>query len=362
MKRILVFGISSNFGGVESVIFNYGSRLRNNDYVLDYLLINTIPSFLKEYITENSKVFVVPDIIENYFGYRQGIKKVLEENKYEALWYNVNSLNDITLLKLAKKIPIRILHAHNSRYMGRKWMYFLHLIHKKQISKYTTHYIACSKVAGEFMFPNKIIRDKKFTILRNAIDLSKYTLDRECREQLRKKYKLENTFVIGHVGRFMVQKNHEFIIDIFVEILKKKIDARLLLIGDGELKGSIQKKVENYNITDKVIFMGAISNVNEIYQVMDTFLLPSFYEGLPLVGVEAQSVGLPCFFSDTISEELAITELAKFISLNNSAEEWASEILAVTQNIKHKNYFYEIQRAGFDIDKNVQNFIKIIEV
>ena len=361
MKKILVFGISSCMGGVENVIFNYSSRLEKNGYILDYLVINEIPSFLREYISENSKVFVVSDIIKNYFGYRQGIKKVLGENQYDVLWYNVNSLNDITLLKLAKKIPVHILHAHNSRYMGKKWLYILHLIHKQQIAKYTTHYIACSKVAGEFMFPNNSIVKKKFTILKNAIDINKYIPDKKIREQLRKKYNLENRFVIGHVGRFMLQKNHEFIIDIFVEILKKKSNAELFLIGDGELMENIQKKVESYNISDKVIFRGAISNVNEMYQIMDAFLLPSFYEGLPLVGVEAQSAGLPCFFSDTISNELAITELANFISLNKSAEEWANKILDISKNFERRNYSYDIQQAGFDIDKNVHNFIVIIE-
>ena len=169
-------------------------------------------------------------------------------------------------------------------------------------------------------------------IINNAIDIEKFIFNQNIREKIRKQLNVEDKFVIGHIGRFSYQKNHEFLVDMFKNISNENSEAVLLLIGEGNLKEKIVQKVKENNLEEKVIFLGTVKNINEIMQAMDVFVLPSYYEGLPVVGIEAQASGIDCFFSDTITTELKINDNVKFLNINNT-KEWCENIM----KIAHRN-------------------------
>lgn len=204
-------------------------------------------------------------------------------------------------------------------------------------------------------------KNKSFQIIHNAIDIKKYAYNKK-RGQIRKKFKLDNKFIIGHVGSFNYQKNHEFLIDIFNNVVKMQPDSMLLLIGgDGgnsATMDSIKEKVDELGLTDKVLFLGMRNDVPDLMQGMDCFVFPSRYEGLPLVGIEAQASGLNCFFSSTITKELGITTLAHYITLEFSPKQWAEIIISVCKNKIRKNMEKEISSSGYDIQHEIRKIEK----
>lgn len=223
----------------------------------------------------------------------------------------------------------------------------------KIIPYFSNIYFACSREAGYFMY-----KEKKFDIIHNAINTKSFIFDKNKRENLRKMLNIEDDFVIGHVGRFNLQKNHEFLIKIFSEVYLINNKVKLLLIGEGPLENEIKEQVKKLGLEKNVIFLGVRNDVKDLYNVMDCFVLPSLFEGLPIVGVEAQASGLPCYFSKNITEEIGITQLANFISLNKSPDFWAKKIMK--DNIfERNNMLKDILKAGYDIEYEVKRLEKI---
>ena len=229
----------------------------------------------------------------------------------------MNAVSVLTL-KAAKKagIKVRIAHSHSTS----NYREFMKTIIKnilRPFSKvYATDYFACSEKAGRWLFGNKTFNEGKVTIIPNAIDIEKFKFDEIKRKEIRKNYNInDNDFVIGHVGRFVKQKNHKFLIKLFYEVKKERPYSKLLLIGDGPLRSKIETMVNKLNLQDSVIFCGVQEHTEWYYNAMDCFVLPSLYEGLPVVGVEAQANGLPCFFSKNMTREVMILQNAQFFCL-----------------------------------------------
>ena len=197
--------------------------------------------------------------------------------------------------------------------------------------------------------------NKSFTVVNNGVDTDKFVFRADIRESVRKMYGLEGTKVIGHVGYFSEVKNHRWIIEVFRSLLEKDKDFRLLLIGDGALRGEIENQAREYGIFDRITFTGNINNVDEVLNAMDIVLMPSLFEGLPLTLIEQQANGLQCVCSDTITKEADKTRNLRFISLNKSAKEWASEIISFI-NIADRNKrsiesIKKIKKAGYSIQE-----------
>ena len=203
--------------------------------------------------------------------------------------------------------------------------------------------------------------NKKFTIIHNAIDSKNYKFDLEKRDNLRKSLNIENKFVIGHVGRFAYQKNHKFLINIFYELQKIEPTSVLMLVGssvnDDQFIIKAKEQVKKLNIENKVLFLGMRNDVPDLMQAMDCFILPSSFEGLPLVAVEAQSAGLKSYLSDVITDEVKITDLVEFISLKESPEHWAKQILS-NRNYIRKDMTDEVKKAGYDIKTEIKKIEK----
>ena len=219
-------------------------------------------------------------------------------------------------------------------------------------------HIGCSEKAAEFLLPSKVIKEKKYCVLKNGIELSKFKFQSEIREKIRKSLGVENDFVIGHAGRFSTQKNHIFLLKIFKYIYDIDADAVLILFGVGELLDDIKSEANCLGISDRIIFYGASSEMEKMYMAMDVFVMPSLHEGLPVTGIEAQASGLPCVFADTITREVDITSTSKFLSLNMDAAIWAKNIMEC-KGKERVDSLKLLKQEGYDIEDTahmVENF------
>jgi glycosyltransferase involved in cell wall biosynthesis len=354
--NILVHGMSANPGGIENFVMNYYRKINSQIIHFDFLCINVNgkPAYYQEIIDGGSKVYNIPGR-RKYFTCRKQLMTILKNNKYDVFWSNECMLPMSSLLfksAFKQQVPIRIIHAHNAQSMSNNIIDIIsHIIEKRRIKKYVTDFWACSEMAARYFYDDSIIRSSKFKIIRNAIDIQKYSFNETIRTDIRNNLDISNKFVIGHIGRFHFQKNHDFLIRIFSEIYKREPTAILLLIGDGHLKRKIENQVKNLNLIDAVYFMGIRNDIPELLNAMDIFLLPSKFEGLPFVLVEAQSASLYCFISDTITDEVALTDKIIFIDSNTLPEKWAEAILE-KRYYDRNNYAVDvniIKEKGYDI-------------
>lgn len=364
MKKYLIFGISAQLGGVETFIFNYIEKMKEQSRgdTFDFIVFDQLPEFIESTSLKEDTFYVVPSRIRNPLGYYLGLRNILSHKKYDVLWYNACTLSDITLLKMAKKsnIPRRIIHSHNSKNMGGKIVGLLHSIHKKEIGEIATDFFACSKEAGDYMFSYKGCTEKVH-IVKNAINLEKYQYNETIRKVKREELGVNDELLIGNVGRFHFQKNHEFLIDIFKRVQEKDKTSKLLLVGDGELKDKIIQKTERLGIRENVIFLGKRRDVNELLQAMDVFLMPSLFEGLPFALVEAQAAALPCVVSKTISKEARITDEMVSLDLKETSEMWADVVVKISKKSNRKSNIELFREKGFDISYNAKKILEYLD-
>ena len=333
IRVLQILGIVAN-GGVEAVIMNYYRHIDKTKIQFDFVVHNDAD---KNYIREAEKlgaqIYKVIPYNKNIFKFIFNIYQIIKEHHYQIVHCNMNALSGFALFAAyLANAKIRILHNHTTDNKEEKLRSLIKRILRPFAKLLANQYWACSNLAAEWMYGKKAVEENKVTIINNAIDLDKFKFDREKREKIIKELGLENCFVIGHVGRFMKQKNHEFLIDIFDEILKRRENAKLLLIGDGKLRSQIEKKVKDLGISNKVIFLGNRNDVADLYNAMDVFVFPSLYEGLGMVTIEAQVNSLHTIVSTEIPIEAKISEYIKFISLHQPLKDWCNEI----ENAKRK--------------------------
>ena len=198
---------------------------------------------------------------------------------------------------------------------------------------------------------------RPFRVINNGINCENFAFNEKVRAEYRKLLDVEDKTVIGHIGRFERQKNHTFLIDLFKKYAETHPDAVLLLVGEGHLFDDIRKKVDDLGLNDKVQFLGVRSDLEGIYQALDLFILPSLFEGLPVVGVEAQSAGLPILTADTVTSELCVTEFVEMLPLEASYEIWCDKIDDMLKNITRRNTLEDMNKAGFNI-RNTADFLQ----
>ena len=351
MIRILHIVTYMGRGGLETMIMNYYRNIDRTKVQFDFLVHRDFEADYDEEIQKlGGKIYRLPRLNPFSKEYLNRLRSFFNEHKeYEIVHSHLDCMSGIPL-NIAKEcgVPVRIAHAHSSS-QTKDMKYLLKLFFKRNIAKTATDLFACGEKAGQWMFGTD-----RFHVLNNAIKTQEYIYNKETASRKRKELAIpEEVFVIGHVGRFAPPKNHTFLIDVYGEIKKQKPNAYLLLVGDGELKASIEGKVKNLELDNSVIFTGLRSDVNELLQAMDIFLFPSIYEGLPVSIVEAQAAGLPCFISDKVPSECKKTDLVQQLSLDMTVKEWADCILKVKTD-KRRDMSEEIKQAGFDIVENVR--------
>lgn len=343
-------------GGVESVVMNYYRHIDRTKIQFDFICDDDSTNIPYDEIESlGGKVVLIPPY-QKVMKYHKELKRVLEEGNYKIVHSHINTLS-VFSLKAAKDagVPIRIAHSHSTTNKKEKKRNFMKQILRPFSKTFATNYMCCSELAGRWLFGDKEYNEGNVYLLNNAIDIDKFKFNEEMRKKARKELNIsEDKLVIGHIGRFVETKNHSFLIDIFREIYKRNNDSMLLLLGQGPKLEEIKEKVRKYNLQDNVLFLGQRNDANRLYQVFDTFLLPSLYEGLPVVGVEAQASGLPCLFSKGVTKEAKVLNTTQFVSLDNSAEVWADKTIQFTGFFQRVDATNEITKNNFNINNEAQ--------
>lgn len=342
--------------GITAMVFNICEFLDRERVNFDYLAFHTGEEYAHKTIRRlgGKAVIVASDRIKNpflrsFFKYR-GICREVRKNRETIVHVNASTPYDI-LIGLAARAggAKRIFwHSHNSRGDRRPRRDIFIPLCRLLIPLIATDYLACSDEAAKYMLPKKIYREKKFQIIHNGIDLEKYEFNESGRRMIRRELELENCLVFGNIGRFHPQKNHKFLLEIFREIKKLRADAKLLLLGDGELLEQTKRQAAELSVEKDVIFYGTTTRVPEMLWAMDVYVMPSLYEGLPVTGVEAQASGLPMLVSDTVSPELAMTELVRYMPLQASAKDWAQKAAALSETVRTV-HSEALRGAGYDV-------------
>lgn len=363
--KILQVGLGNNPGGVEAFVMNYFRELSKNGVSFDFVSMYGTIAYEKEILSLGGRVFYVPNVKRDYFGYVKEFTALLEKEKYDVVHVNMLSAANILPLQLAKKAGVKkvIAHSHNASAPGmlRK---VLDKLNRPKLNRYADRKLACSEVAGRWLFGEKAYNRGEVILVSNAIDTGKYAYSEENRRAIRQKYGIGEELVIGHVGRFQVQKNHDGIAHIFYETQKIHPKAKLCLIGDGELKESIEGFFREKGILDKVIFTGVCPDVERYLSAMDVFLFPSLFEGLPFTLLEAQANGLPCVISDTITPEAVLSrENVHSLPLKEKPEIWAEAVLKIRETGRTKTDLAarRVAEAGFDITREADKLMKLYQ-
>ena len=302
MKKELICEIVGKWigGGVESVIMNYYKNIDKSKFQFDFVCDNDSTNIPYDEIEKlGGRVILVPPY-QKVFKYHKELKRIFKENKYKIVHSHINTLSVFPLFAAkCAGVKVRIAHSHSTT-NKKEWKKNLLKIALRPFSKvFATNYMCCSELAGRWLFGDKEYDKGNVYLLNNAIDLDKFKFDKKIRNKKRKELNVsDDMLVIGHIGRFVEQKNHRFLIDIFNEIYKKNNKSILLLAGQGPLVEGIKEKVDKLGLIDNVLFLGQRNDASELYQAFDVFLLPSLYEGLPVVGVEAQAAGNLCYLSN----------------------------------------------------------------
>ncbi len=338
-------------GGLETMIMNYYRHIDRSQVQFDFLVHR---DFRADYDDEiealGGKIYRLPRLVPWSRSYRSALDQFFKTHpEYKIIHVHQDCLSSV-ILKAAKQngVPVRIAHSHNSN-QDKNLKYLVKLYYKQFIPKYATKLFACSEEAGRWMFSGA-----QYEVLNNAIDAKQYAFDPEKREKARKEWNIApSAFVVGHVGRIMPQKNHEQLVRIFEALHKKDANSCLLLVGDGDLRAQIEQMVADSGLQSSVIFTGVRTDVADLLQAMDVFVLPSLYEGFGMVALEAQAAGLPCILSDQVPRECAATSAVTYMALSESPSAWAEKISAY-KDVERSDTYQMIVDAGYDIEANAQ--------
>ena len=357
--NIAMFGLTDLYGGVENFIVNTYRQLKSTENKFYFITSYENIKYM-DFIEKDDSIICYTSRRKNAFKSYSDLYNFFSTTKIDIVWYNTCSLSDISPLIIAKRFNVKkiILHSHNGDNMGGFFTKVMHNVNKIIVDRYVTDYFSCSPKATQWMFNKK--KYKEVVYINNAIDTDLFLFNQDKQRELKKRYGVEDCLVIGHVGRFHTQKNHLFLIDVFLEFKKLNFESKLFLCGTGDLMTEVKNKVNSLNLSDSVIFLGQVQNMSEIYQMFDCFLFPSLYEGLPFSLIEAQAAGLKCLVSDSISESVNLTGLIEFESLQCSAAEWASKLNELDKT--RINTSLELKKAGYDLKCNQEKIKKLLKI
>lgn len=364
--RVLQVGMTRNLGGIETYLIEQFRHLDKSK--IDYDFVNITGEYSicyeDEILASGSKIFKVVSRHKNPLLHYWQWFNILLQNKgiYDVIVLNTNSLEYVFPLVLGKifGIPVRVIHSHNSGFENKQGLARRLLVgmNKKLLAWSANLRFACSQFAGQWMF-----KDNPYHVIYNAIDIHKYDADLAVRNEMRQALNLDTALTLLHVGRFSYQKNHSFLLDIFKEVHSIQPDSVLLLVGDtseeSEFLTDVKEKIKAYGLENSVRLLGRRDDVNRIMQAADVLVMPSFFEGLTVVGIEAQACDLPLLLSDTVTKELGLLPSTRFVSLDAGAKTWAEVIVNSKQHNRRSRY-EELKAAGYDIAFETERVEKLL--
>ena len=357
--KLLMVGDNLDISGITSVILNYA--LFQNCEQLDISIATGSPqkdNYVKQLNEKNIKVYLLPKRKKHPIKYRKQLKKIIKANNFDIVHVHGNSATMVLELSVAKKcgVKVRIAHCHNSKCGS----LIRHKLLLPFFKKSYTHAFACSKLAGDWIFG-----EGTFEVLNNGINTNRYKFDLQSRNNERIELGVENDIVIGHIGLFNDQKNHSFLLDVFEQLVLIKSNVKLLLVGSGQNFDLVKARVDSSGYKDKVIFAGVSDKIPQMLSAMDVLVLPSKFEGLPVVLIEGQASGLICMTSDCVTTEANITGNVDFLPL--SVSEWAKKLSEVKQfdaalraNVSAESIL-KIKKANYDIQENCKALTSLYE-
>jgi len=336
--------------GACAVILNYYEHMDPHNIRFDFLVHGeTDPKLGRKLRQMGSKIYRMPSLcVRNVCAYEKALEKFFKEHtEYKIIHGNLPNAA-VFYLRAAKRagVPVRIVHAHLAKGVKRSGKDVRNFLLGRIGIGYANVCFACSKEAAEYLYGTK---SGRACLVRNAIDVDRYRFDEKKRMAYRRIIGAGNALVLGHVGRFSEEKNHRFLLDILYAVKKRGIRCKLLLVGDGKTKGEIMRRAAGLGLTEDVVYTGMVERTEGWLHAMDVFLLPSFAEGLPLAGIEAQCSGLPCLFSDAVTREAKILDTARFLPPGN-AEAWADAALGM-QEKRTEDAWRQAESVGYSIRK-----------
>ena len=349
MKKILILStIGLNYVGITSVIKNYIAAMDTTGLEFCFVAFPEIPESLKKDFETYGSVCCITNRKKSFFSYLIDIIGLMRQG-FHTVHIHGNSGTMLIEVLLARLCGIRnvIIHSHSTKTS----FPLINRILKKPMMRLADLCIACSKASGDWLYGHY-----PHTILNNAIDLPKFAFCDDLRKKYRDEFHVGDIFLVGHIGHFTEQKNHFFLIDVFAAFHKLEPNSKLLLISDGPRFQQVQEKVAQLGLQDAVIFAGRRSDVAGIYSAMDLFILPSCWEGLPLVMVEAQMNGLPLLVSDAVTSSAKCTDRVWYKSLEDGAQSWAETLLKLKNQRfdRQKDFRGIIAEKGFDIQAEAE--------
>lgn len=358
-KKVLIVmgGSSMGVGGIESMVINYYRNIDKSKITIDFVFFGEgVGLYDDEILANGGKIFHLPIKSKHYFQSVAAMKQLLNTEKYDIVHANLNAAGIESALRIAKAcgVPVRVSHAHSTNHGTTSTIRrMINEYGRKKITRYSTHNFACSDMAGAWYYGNK-----PYTIVRNAIDTNRFLFSQEVRDRVREEMQVGDKYIVGHIGNLGFPKNQAFLLNAFAAMYKKQPNSELWLVGEGEDLEPLQAQAKELHIEQAVRFLGRRMDVHELLQAMDVFVLPSFFEGFPVVITEAVAADLPCIVSDTITKMVKITPKVSMLSLEDSTEIW-SETMLKYQNTARVNRRECIVENGFDIEteaKKLENF------
>lgn len=340
-----------NRGGVESVVMNYYRAIDKTRIQFDFF-VDEDSEFPQREELENAgaRIYILPPY-SKILAWQKRLYQLLCQNHYSVVHCQINTMNFFPLLTAWRaQIPVRICHNHSTAHWGEHKKTLMKYILRPLTKRVATDWFACGEKAAYWMYGKKALHSGKVTIMPNAINTKHFVFDPVQRKSLRQKLGIsENAMVVGHVGRYTYAKNHVFLVQAFACLHQKVPGARLLLIGTGECAPQIHDTLQQLNLKDSVIETGAQEDPAPYYSAMDVFCMPSFYEGLPVVALEAQASGLPGVFSEAVTREVFVTDQVKSLSLEQGPERWAECMCELVQQKNDRIHAQEaVAKAGFE--------------
>lgn len=359
VKRVLHFQGRMGKGGAESFMMNLYRKVDRRKLQFDFLIYDdfaNVTDYHEEIEKMGGRIFVVTNPKKNIVKYWFEVKRLLAEQQFDIVHNEVYFGGGINLLLARKQgVTQRIAHSHATS-DGKPSNFFMNLLRKYShylLIKEATDFLAVSKEAGDSLF-----QGHPYEIIHNGIDLSLYETDEQTREMKREELGISlNDFVVGNIGRLEKQKNQAYLIDVFSELIQKRPDAKLLIVGAGSLQHNLEKKIDDMGLSKNVFLLGERDDIPALFQVMDVFCMTSLYEGLPMVGLEAQASRKKVVLSNTISSDTKLTPNVTFVELDETKERWSNVILS-------QPWVNEVttELLEYDVSHTLQQMLKVYKI
>jgi len=341
--------------GLETMLMNYYRSIDRSQIQFDFLTHrHTEGAYEQEIISMGGRVYHAPRLYpQNYIAYFKYMDQFFKEHtEYQIVHSHIDTMSIFPLYAAKRRnVSIRISHSHSSK-LDKDAKIAIKYLAKLALTKVANVYCACGERAGKFMYGNRTFR-----VIKNAVDLEKFKFNSELRMKTKEMLGIGNAFVIGHVGRYCYIKNQAFLMEVFYEVRKTITNVKLLLIGKGEDEAMLRIKAEELGCKDDVLFLIDRSDVDELYQAMDVFVMPSLFEGLPVVGIEAQANGLQCIVSNQISKEILLTNSIQMLSLSDTKEQWAETIIRIPRT-RSNSCMEMLRKTGYDVHYEVDRMME----